>query len=105
MKQCKNKIIREASEIISIMSAINTAALKEAEMKEDGYLYIILTMNIRTSHGLSDKQSYVIKEIGGSECIMKVTTMDPCDLEYKVIEQLEKYESGDIKPTRGSKRV
>lgn len=82
----------EARVIASLMHDINKIVINESQSKGEGYFELMMALNIRKSFQLSDKQSYVMNEIGGREAIMKINITEPNTLERRIIESLKKFE-------------
>ena len=82
----------EARIIATLMHDINKIVLQEAESKGEDYYRLMMALNVRVSFSLTDKQAYVMNEIGGRDAIIKINTTEPNTLERKIIESLKRYE-------------
>jgi hypothetical protein len=89
----------EARVIASLLHDINKIVTQTAESKGIDYLQLMKAIRIRESFNLTDKQAYVMNEIGGREVIMKINTTEPNTLERKIIESLKKYERDNVVKT------
>lgn len=89
----------EATVIATLMHDINKVVIMEAESKGIDYYRLMMALNVRESFQLTDKQAYVMNEIGGREAIVKINTTEPNTLERKIIESLKRYERDNIGKT------
>ena len=86
----------EASVIATLMHDINKIVIQESEAKGVGYYELMMALNVRKSFQLTEKQAYVMNEIGGREAIMKINTTEPNTLERKIIESLKRFDRDNI---------
>lgn len=89
----------EARVIATLMHDINKIVLSESESKGEDYFRLMMALNVRKSFQLTDKQAYVMNEIGGREAIIKINTTEPNTLERKIIESLKRYERDNVGKT------
>lgn len=82
----------EAECIASLMHSINKTVINESISKGEDYMFLMRSINIRATFDVSDKQAYVLNEIGGREAIICVNTTEPNALLGNIIKSLEKYD-------------
>lgn len=83
----------EARVISTLMHDINKIVTQESISKGEDYYRLMMALNVRKSFNLTDKQAYVMNELGGREAIIKINTTEPNTLERKIIQLLVKFDN------------
>lgn len=89
----------EACVIATLMHDINKIVIQESISKGEDYYRLMMALNVRKSFHLTDKQAYVLNEIGGRDTIIKINTTEPNTLERRIIESLKRYDRDNVGKT------
>lgn len=101
----ESDIEHEARIIVAILHDINKVITKDSQAKGEDYVKLMAVCNIAVSFNLTQKQVYVMNDIGGRELIMKINETEPNMIERKTVDSIKKYEKEDAKKAIGMAKV
>ena len=83
----------EAEKIATLMHSIYKVVLKDSISKGEDFNKLMKNINVRKSFEITEKQLWVMQNLGGREFITKINYEDANLLNRKILVALEKYDN------------